>query len=322
MRLGHLFLLTGLTLSPGICVALSCSVSNVQPVNFGTVNPLSATGATGAMTFSYTCTRAITDILAGVTLCFNLGPSAVSGQISSRQMSFAGPPASTLNYQLYQDPGYTTVWGSQYQAGTTPPMVQITFLDFLPVTGSKTVYARLPGSQITAAPGGYQDNYSAATASVTLNTGLLLPPTTCGTTEGPGFPFTVLATVAKQCNISFTNDINLGTVNATQTNISANNTIGVTCTNSTPYTIGLVPSNGNTAGSGMMKTSNTNTDQVPYQLRSGPGMSGSPWGNTPLNSVAGTGAGSTTSWTVYVTAPGANYTPDSYADTVTVNVTY
>lgn len=77
--------------------------------------------------------------------------------------------------------------------------------------------------------------------------------------------------MAKQCNVSFTNNINLGTVNATQTNIGGNSTIGVTCTNSSPYTIGLVPSNGNTAGSGVMKTSNTNTDQVPYQLRSGPG---------------------------------------------------
>lgn len=322
MRLSHLFMLTGLALSPEVSMAVNCSVSNVQPVNFGTVNPLSAAGATTTMTFNYSCSRTVAEALSGVTLCFNIGASAVSGQINSRQMSFLGPPASILNYQLYQDPGYSKVWGSQYQSGTTQPMVKITLLNLLPVTGSMTVYARIPGPQITASPGSYKDNYSATTASITLNTGALLPPTTCGTTVGPTFPISVLATVAKQCNVSFANNINLGTVNATQTNISANNTIGITCTNSTPYTIGLVPSNGNTAGSGVMKTSNTNTDQVPYQLRSGPGIGGTPWGNTSLNSVAGTGTGSTTAWTVYVTAPGANYTPDSYADTVTMNVTY
>lgn len=322
MRLRYLFLLTGLSLSPGVSYALSCSVSNVQPINFGTINPLSTAGATTSMTFNYSCTKSLTDVLAGVTLCFNIGASATSGQISSRQMSFAGPPASTLSYQLYQDSGYTTIWGSQYQAGTTYPVVQITFLDLLPVTGSKTVYAKLTGPQITAVPGGYQDTYTAVTASVTLNTGLALPPTTCGTTTGPTFPFTVLATVAKQCNISYANNINLGTVNATQTNITSSSTIGVACTNSTPYTVGLVPSNGNTAGSGMMKTSNTNTNQVPYQLRSTAGQSGIVWGNTALNNVSGTGTGSTTALTVYVTVPGANYVPDSYADTVTINVTY
>lgn len=206
------------TTATGVCSVLfdyPVRGEGIPQIGPATVNPLSATGATTAMTFRYSCSKSITDVLAGVTLCFNIGPSAVSGQISSHQMSFAGTPASPLNYQLYQDPGYTTVWGSRYQAGTTSPMVRITFLDFLPVTGSQTVYARLPGSQITTASGGYHDSYSAATVSVTINTGLVIPPTTCGTT------------VARQCNVSYANNINPGTVNPTQTNITANNTIGV-----------------------------------------------------------------------------------------------
>jgi len=322
MRLSQFLFLTGLSLSSEASYGLACSVSQVQAVNFGTVDPLSATDVTAAMTFNYTCSRSVTDLLAGVTLCFNIGSSSVSGQVNSRKMSLSGAPASFLDYQLYQDPGYNTVWGSQYQAGTTSSKVKLNFLGVIPVMGSQTIYARIPASQISAAPGSYQDNYSSVNASVTLNTGLVIPPVTCGTTAGPTFPFTVLVTLAKQCKVSYANNINLGTVDPTQANISANNTIGVTCTNNTPYTIGLIPSNSNTSGSGMMNGSNWNSNQVPYQLRAEPGLSGSPWGNTKLNNISGIGSGSTVTKTVYVTIPGANYIPDTYADTVTVNVSY
>lgn len=98
--------------------------------------------------------------------------------------------------------------------------------------------------------------------------------------------------------------------------------MGVACSNNTPYTIGLQPSNGNTAGSGVMAGTGSNTDKVPYQLSSTPGPSGTVWGNTSLNTVAGNGTGTTTTYPVYATVPSANYTPDNYADTVTIAVTY
>ncbi|ADO48530.1 Csu type fimbrial protein [[Enterobacter] lignolyticus] len=316
------WLLAVLLLCPGPGHAVTCSVSNVQTINFGAVNPLSATGASTSMTFSYSCAKQVGDVLAGVNLCFNIGASAVSGQVTTRSMSFAGPPASTLNYQLYQDSGYSTVWGSQNQAGTSPPMVQLTLLDLVPVTGSLTVYGQITTPQTAAAPGNYQDSYTAATANVTVNIGLLAPPTTCGSTVATTFPFTVSAAVTKQCNISYANNVNFGAVNSTQTNLTTSNTLGVACSNNTPYTIGLQPSNGSTAGSGVMKGTGSNTDQVPYQLSSTTGPSGTPWGNTSQNNIAGTGSGSTKPYTVYATVPGANYTPDSYADTVTVSVTY
>ena len=70
-----------------------------------------------------------------------------------------------------------------------------------------------------------------------------------------------------------------------------------------------------------------NTDSVPYQLRSAPGMTGTIWGNTATsssvgNGVSGGGNGTAQSITVYATTPSANFTPDSYADTVTVTVNY
>lgn len=321
MRSKYLFLLAGLTLLSNSSYALTCSVNNVQPVNFGSINPLSPSGASTTMTFNYTCAKSLGDILSDFTLCFNLGSSAVNGQITPRNMSLVGSPASLLNYQLYQDSGYANVWGSQSQAGTTYPIARLTLLDLIPVTRSLTVYARVPGTQISASPGSYQDSYSAATAYITVNSGLILP-TTCGTTIAATFPFTVNAQVTKQCNINYTNNINLGLVSSNQVNINGNNTIGITCSNRTPYTVGLIPSNNNTLGLGVMKSSGSNTVQVPYQLRSSAGISGTPWGNITSNYVSGIGTGSTIAHMVYVTLPSANYIPDSYSDTVTINVTY
>ena len=69
-----------------------------------------------------------------------------------------------------------------------------------------------------------------------------------------------------------------------------------------------------------------NTDKVPYQLNQ-TSATGPVWGNTATattvgNGVASQGTGLLQSFTVYATAPSANFTPDDYADTVTVNVNY
>lgn len=54
------------------------------------------------MTFNYSCAKELGDVLAGINLCFNIGISGVSGQVTTRNMSLSGTPARTLTYQLYQ----------------------------------------------------------------------------------------------------------------------------------------------------------------------------------------------------------------------------
>lgn len=323
MRLRNLLLLAILGLCPTISYAITCSVSNVQSVNFSAINPLSTATNTTSMTFSYSCTRGVLDTLVGgVTLCFNVGASSNSGLVTTRTLSYAGPPASTLSYQLYQSTS-GTVWGSQYYSGTSPVMVNLGSLAIgVPTGGSLTLYGALSTPQTTAAPGSYTDTYSAASAIVTANTALLIPPGTCGSTVISTFAFNVLATVAKQCTITTNGNINLGSVNSTAVNSTSSNTLSVNCTNSTPYTVGLVPSNSSTTGAGVMSGTGSNTDTVPYQLSSTAGPGGVVWGSSAANSITGTGSGTATTYTVYATAPTANYTPDSYSDTVTVNVTY
>lgn len=70
-----------------------------------------------------------------------------------------------------------------------------------------------------------------------------------------------------------------------------------------------------------------NSGSVPYQLRSAPGPSGTPWGNTATstdlgNGVAGTGTGAAQNTSVYATVPSADFRPDTYSDIVTINVNY
>ena len=143
--------------------------------------------------------------------------------------------------------------------------------------------------------------------------------------------FQVKMVIENSCTIAAgtASDIDLGTHPATDTNIAGSNTITVNCSKTTPYYIGLAPSNADTGGAGVLSSTSGggNTDQVPYQLRQTAGTAGIIWGDTATataagNGMAGTGTGADQTNTVYVTVPSADYTPDSYADTVTVHINF
>ncbi len=145
--------------------------------------------------------------------------------------------------------------------------------------------------------------------------------------------FDVKITIQKACIVTAAqgaNDINFGTVSALiGADQLANNSaskVTVQCSKTTPYNIGLTPSNNNHTGAGLM----TGPDAlgIAYQLRSTAGIGGTVWGDTiGTNTVSGTGATAvpyTTAYTVYATIAAAalNVTPGAYIDPVTVTVTY
>jgi spore coat protein U-like protein len=142
--------------------------------------------------------------------------------------------------------------------------------------------------------------------------------------------FQVKLTVLKACTVTAT-DLNFGSqdANAAAFNEATAGTVTVTCSKTTPYKVGLAPlaANGGTAnGTGNMVSTTapaTNLDKVAYTLYSDAART-SPWGNTVgTNTVNGTGTGAAAAaLQVYGKVASANVTPDSYADTVTVNVTY
>ncbi len=172
----------------------------------------------------------------------------------------------------------------------------------------------------------------AAASAIAAIAALAAAPAYAATATGT---FQVLVEIQKACTVSAGagSNVNVGTVASTATNSAASSTISVTCTKDTPYFIGLAPSaanGGTTTGSGSMAPTGGipgNTDKVPYQLRSTAGAAGTVWGNTATtstvgNGVAGTGSGAAKTHTVYATVASANFTADSYSDTVTVTVNY
>ena len=315
----------------------SCANPTISNVSFGTVDLTTGTvNVSGTIGWSCSSTGILGLVLApqaNVAMCLNLNTGTGGVQANPRLLSSG---SNTLQYQIYADASHTQIWGSTTTSATPIPLgiaVNIPAGGLLgpsTVTGNTSFYAQLPGGQTTAPVGTYNSTLAATVSgSYTLSKNTPLSSCTSGTTalNTGSAAFVASATVQKACVVT-ANNVNLGAVPSTAINTTASNTLNATCSNGTPYFVGLAPSNGSTTGAGVMKgTLGSNTDKVPYQLSSTPGPSGTPWGNTatsttPGNGMAGTGSGLVQSLTVYATAPSANYTPDSYSDTVTVNVNY
>lgn len=315
---------SGLFWMPATHAAITCSATSMSAVTFGSVDPRSSQTNTGA-TLTYTCTNG-NNAQRSATICFSIGEPG-GGPTNPREMASG---VNTLTFQLYQDAARSVVWGSQFfGASLTPLVVKLTFTANQTLSGkTQPLYGQVLNGQTAAKPGSYSDTYLNGDTAVTINdvAGANAPASCGGTQTGSYFPFNVTATVDKQCTVTATSDINLGAVDSTAVNTSGSNSISVACTNGTAYNVGLAPSNGNTGGAGLMTGTGSNTDKVPYQLKQN-SAAGPVWGNTATsstvgNGVAGTGTGLSQTLIAYATAPGANFTPDSYADTVTINVNY
>lgn len=134
--------------------------------------------------------------------------------------------------------------------------------------------------------------------------------------------FNVTATVAAACSVS-ANDLAFGAFVPTGPNVDATTTFSVTCTNNTPYDIGLneglapgatvttrqMLDGGNTLNYGLFQDAAYLTN----------------WGDTVgVDTVALIGNGAAQVTTLYGRIPGAQATvpAGSYSDTITVTVTY
>ena len=133
---------------------------------------------------------------------------------------------------------------------------------------------------------------------------------------------TVQMTITATCLVNSASTLNFGTQGVLSTNVDQTSTVQVTCTNTTPYNIGLDAGTGSGATVATRKlTSGANT--VNYTLYSNSGRT-TLWGNTVgTDTVAATGNGAAQSYTVYGRVPPqAAPAPGTYTDTITVTVTY
>jgi spore coat protein U-like protein len=141
--------------------------------------------------------------------------------------------------------------------------------------------------------------------------------------------FAVSATVNANCLVS-ANPLNFNVYAPNSGNVDASSTLSVRCTRNTAYTVAL--SAGSTTGGTLAQRLLTNgTDTLQYNLYTTTART-TVWGDGTASTatVAGTGAGLAAAAAVTHTVYGRlvdstanqNVSPGSYADTITVTVTY
>ncbi|NGZ83605.1 Csu type fimbrial protein [Duganella aceris] len=106
------------------------------------------------------------------------------------------------------------------------------------------------------------------------------------------------------------------------TAVSVNTTLNVTCTNTTPYNIGLNAGTGtgSSTTARLMSGTGANTSTVAYNLYQASGSTN--WGNTQgTDTKSGVGSGVSQTITVYGVVPAqATPQPDTYKSTITATV--
>lgn len=337
---------------------LACSFSPSNPsLNFGSVDVLQPGPKQQSLTWTMNCNHVGVSSGQRGKICMHINEG--TGALGSGATDFYTPrilksaAGNYAGFQIFKNSYTAPIWGTNYAiphytnkaiqvpmpSGTGQSSGPIAvnlygqMADFVsPITDGTTTLATVP-------PGVYTSDFSGAnTYFITSLRNIISgyadddcsPAGTFGSRTGT-FPFTVTATVIASCKITVPpNDINFGTQAGTATNLQGSTAVSVQCTRTTPYSIGLSPGNGNTAGAGVMNATSPvgNTDTVPYQLRQAAGMSGAIWGDIAppsigANRVEGTGLGSSASnYTIYATVPSANSAAGNYQDKVTMTVHY
>jgi spore coat protein U-like protein len=134
--------------------------------------------------------------------------------------------------------------------------------------------------------------------------------------------FTSQVALTATCVINSAAALNFGNQGILAANVDQSSTIQVTCTNTTPYNIGLDAGTGSgaTVGSRKMTSSGATVNYTLYQDSAHTTV----WGTTiGSDTQPGTGNGTSQNYTVYGRVPPQTTpAPGIYTDTITVTVTY
>lgn len=291
---------------------VSCTVTPTGPA-FGDVTSALLANQTSSTTgtIGYSCSGFQHNSTG--TVCLSLGNFNGS---NTRSMT-AG--ANTLNYQIYQDSGFTTVWGDSATNGIET--IQVSSDSSGNASGSATMYAKTLTGQTTTPAGSYTQTFASGNPNqVTAARGTGTPCTSI-TSNPTGISFTTTATVSNLCTIS-TSSVNFGSVTSLSSGVPATGSVTLQCTNGDAYNVGLNAGTGSGATiSNRLMTKGSST--IIYSLYQN-GTHTSVWGTTlGTNTVAGTGTGANQTLTVFGLVPSQTIpAPGTYTDTVVATVTY
>ncbi|MBN3775279.1 MULTISPECIES: spore coat U domain-containing protein [Burkholderia] len=298
----------------------SCSVTPPAP-SFGSVSPIRLLAVTTTSTMTVNCTWDVLSLNTGVLVCVNLGGT------SPRYLSNG---TNQMQYDLYQDSGYSQAWGS-VSAGTTP--ISVTLQKPLLGTSASaniTVYGRVTANQPTVPTVNnsstvYTQSFSGNQATYSQSFSLLsiLPTLTCAAQPVAGtVSFSATATVANDCIITATG-VAFPATGVLTSPLAAAGSINARCTNGDAFQIALNGgSSGNVAARAMSRTGGGGS--VGYQLYADGGYT-TPWGDGTGGTSMATGSGSGFSQTipVYGRVPAQTTpAPGNYSDTITATISF
>jgi spore coat protein U-like protein len=123
-------------------VITSCSVGTVNPLAFGSYDPTSATATNAQSTITINCTP-----LTAYNVGLDGGTGAGGSANNPRVMT--GLPSGTLNYSLFSNSTYTTVWGNTIGVNTVSESSTL-------ISVTLTVYGQIAAAQASRA-GTYSD---------------------------------------------------------------------------------------------------------------------------------------------------------------------
>jgi len=296
-----------------------CSAT-VNNVDFGSPNILSTNPTDALASVTVSCTHI--SFLTVVKICPSFGDGSGGSSNSIRQMRVG--TGSTLNYQLYQDSGHTAAWGAvnEPQLGTVPSILLTAGLSGS-ASATETIYARLFGSQSSAATGSYISTFTGGDSAFTYSGFLLGATNSCAGFVGSATihpSFNVVASAPAYCTLT-TTDLDFGITGAIQAQISAQTNLRVACTNKTPFSVSLDGGLAHAQPTQRKMTSPAG-DSVTYGLyRDAARTQG--WGDTSSTWMGGTGIGADQSLAIYGLVPiQPTPRPGSFSDRVIATVTY
>lgn len=317
MRLILVFLAMMLLALPARAQVCSFTMPNV---NFGTIDVTANVNFNTSVNFVASCTGTPG---ATVRICpnFNNGSGGANASGSLRTMLAGTTP---MNYNIYRNTNYTTVWGS-YTWGKSPIPPTLSFRLNGSGTGSisSIVRVRVPSGQTALPAGIYTSSFAGAETRVNYAYSTVGNCSTISSlNRNPTqTPFMVTAQVAGGCAVTAT-DVDFGTQTGLTANIDQASTVSVRCPIAVPYTIGLDGGTSAAADPTQRKMSN-GIDTITYGIYRDAART-LPWGSTTgTNTVASSGTGSFQSFTAYLRLPPQPTPPaDIYDDSVVVTITY
>ena len=119
-------------------VAANCTITTA-PVSFGVYDTIAGTAVSGNGTVNVACTKGAS----GLTIDLSTGSNGATAVGTTRAMNSG---ANTLNYELYADSAFGTVWSTGYATGNAPSNASRAF----------TVYGLISANQDVPA-GSYSD---------------------------------------------------------------------------------------------------------------------------------------------------------------------